>query len=137
MGKEKVLALYKSKNRQRAIDQSNALHVLLNYLFVLPEKQQYALATQILGVSAIIYDYCSACQIFDKPLKIEDIRKLSDLYFGGGTDSAKNALEVLKAELRLKSALPERQPDASRDEWLSSDDGSDLKVEGRTAEDNF
>ena len=104
IGKEKVLALYRSKNRQRHLDQCAALHKLLNYLFVLPEKQQYSLATQILGVSAIVYDYCSTCRVFEREPQVDEIRRLSNLYFGSGIDGAKGALELLKAELRLMAA---------------------------------
>lgn len=134
LGKDKVLALYKSKNRQRQLDQSDALHILLNYLFILPEKQQYALATQILGVSAVVYDYVSACRVFDCSPDTADIRRLSDLYFDTGMDSAKGALEVIKAELRIGSTGLAPKVD----EWLhevDAADGAEMKLEGRTETD--
>src|SRR5690606_18151945 len=48
LGSEKILGLYKSKNKRREYDQNELLHKAMNYLYILSEKNQDFMAEHIL-----------------------------------------------------------------------------------------
>lgn len=78
VGQDKVLALYKSKNRRRSYDRDPDLHKIVNYFFVLSEEKQEKLANELLRFSEYLVDYLATCEAFDlkpKPEELDEIKR--------------------------------------------------------------
>lgn len=114
LGSDKVLALYKSKNRMRSYDKDPDLHRIVNNFFVLPEDNQKALAKQFLGFTDIVIDYLAVCDSFGlepHPGELENIRRC---FVEDGLQAARQYLVEVHGEYHEQIGEPEELTDENQ-----------------------
>lgn len=98
LGTEKILGLYKSKNKMRKMDQNPTLHKTINYMFVISEENQVAVAKQVLELVTVIHDYLKTCKETSQPATMNHVSKLRNSYVDKGLVDAKKLLKSIREE---------------------------------------
>jgi hypothetical protein len=132
MGTDKVLGLYKSKNRRREYDQNEVLHKAMNYMYILSEGNQDYMADHILKMVQFIQMYLSTCRTFKQDPTTEDITELTQKYVENGSAEAENFLNELRDQFYRKM-LSEQDANPPLDflENLMHDEMLGLKIKHR------
>lgn len=98
LGREKILGLYKSKNRRREYDINPLLHQAMNYLYLLSEEKRDFMAEHVLTMVSYIQDYLQACQVTENKPSLENVTLITDLYVKSGDKAVKTFLKQLRFE---------------------------------------
>ncbi len=111
MGTDKILPLYKSKNKRRDYDQVPEFHTAMNYLRVLEEDEQREVAKKVVDLAEFAQDYIERCRFV---ALIPDQRKVAlvrDTYLSMERAQAQQYLEAVKEEfmVSLRPAVKESQ----------------------------
>jgi hypothetical protein len=107
LGSEKVLALYKSKNRMRSYDKDPDLHRIVNNFFVLPDENQMELASQFLGFTDMVIDYLAVCDSFGLEPKEKELESLQRRFVDEGLTSARQYLAEIHGKYHEEIGEPE------------------------------
>lgn len=107
LGSDKIMALYKSKQKKREYDQNPAMHRALNYLMLLTAENRRMIAHRIVGLISHIQDYLKACQKFSIAPSYQQMGDVAIMYMHRGPDEA----NLLIRDMELKSL---RQPKLRR-----------------------
>lgn len=91
---EKVLSLFKAKDKQRWLDQNETVHHAMNVLYVLPEEERIFIATQVIEVTGYLLEYVIICERTNQLSQQEIIRGLCTAFVRG---QLKNTAEYLSA----------------------------------------
>lgn len=122
LGSEKVLALYKSKQRKRDYDQNPAVHKAVNYLLVLSDENRVWIAQRIIGLIGCLHDYLSSCRSFSVLPQRETVDSLTGIYVECGPDEVKAYLKTIEAEFVSQGARPKpRLPNEHLEEFIRND----------------
>lgn len=92
LGPDKVLGIFKSKNRRRSYDQSGPVHQAMNYLFILSEENRLFVASQVIEIVNYIYEYLKSCKRYEIDANHEDVVELTQTYIDSGAEEAKQLL---------------------------------------------
>src|SRR5687768_3105757 len=84
LGGDKVLGLYKSKNKRREYDQNETLHKAMNYLYILSEENQDFMADHVLNLLEYIQTYFASCQEFKANPSFDDVATIASTYVESG-----------------------------------------------------
>ncbi len=101
LGPDKVLGIFKSKNRRRTYDKTNPVHQAMNYLFILSEQNRVFIANQVIELVNLIYEYLKICQMYQVSAQLEEVSEMVRLYMEGGTVEAYQMLEASRKRLQL------------------------------------
>jgi hypothetical protein len=96
LGTEKVLAMYKSKNKRRAYDSNPEMHKAVNYMFILSEQNRDYLADKTLDLIECVTDYLKACRELECEPKEADISDITQTYVSKGAKDAKAFIYELR-----------------------------------------
>ncbi len=111
LGPDKVLGMYKSKNKRRRYDGNSSVHQALNYMFILSDNNRLFMAGKIIEIVNHIYDYLRICKTFRKLPDPDDIQAVVDAYLElGGLHATRllhNIAQNLKEEVALAQVAPE------------------------------
>ncbi len=102
MGAEKILGMYKSKNKRRSYDNDPTLHRAMTYLYVLSEENQLFMASQIMDLLNYIYDYLKTCKAFEADPTVEEVASVTRTFVDSGSSEAKQFLEQVRTEFKTK-----------------------------------
>lgn len=129
LGPDKVMGLYKSKNRRREYDQNDVLHKAMNYLYILSEPNQDFMADHILSMVQYIQQYLGACQAFQASPTLEHVAEITNRYVEKGSTDVESFLNELREEFYQKM-LSGQDTDPPTDfiENFIQDDFSGLKI---------
>ncbi|WP_303673482.1 hypothetical protein [Vampirovibrio chlorellavorus] len=77
---EKVLSLFKAKNKARSYDKIESVHHAMNCLFVLPEAERSRVATEVITVVDHIMEYFAICQYTHQPVDTAILQGIADSF---------------------------------------------------------
>lgn len=127
MGSEKIMALHKSKKRQRSYDHDPNLTKIVNYFFVLPADNQDKLATQFLEFTELVVEYMATCDSFDIEPDQNQLAQLRDLFVETGSNSARDYLEAIHKPyhdaIQSDAPIPIQPTEPSRQQIVGDSDG--------------
>ena len=102
LGTERVLALYKSKQKKRKYDQNPTVHKAMNYLMVISPENRHFLANRIIELMGYIQDYLKTCQMYTTSPEADKVQVLTDLYVQLGSDECRKFLTSVQTEFKRK-----------------------------------
>ncbi len=100
LGKDKVLALYQSKQKRRAVDQDPLTHNIYNYLYVLPEADQNRYAKQMMELFQLVLEYLRAVRSAGAMAQPESIAMITNVFVAKGAAETQYFLDNLVIEMR-------------------------------------
>lgn len=115
LGDEKVMGLYKSKNKRREYDTNETLHKAMNYLYILSEDNQDIMADHILQLVGYIQKYLSTCRVFETDPSLEDVLRITQTYIEEGNAEVEQFLVQLREELHVKMLAVNENEEKPRD----------------------
>jgi hypothetical protein len=110
LGPDKVLGIFKSKNRRRGYDKNNPMHQAMNYLFILSDQNRVFIANQVIELVNFIYEYLKICRMYQVSARLEEVSELIRLYLEAGTVEAHQMLEDIRKRLQLLGAAKTEIP---------------------------
>lgn len=102
LGGDTVLAMYKSKRRQRKYDKNPHLHRAINYLLVLPEEKRRLLAVKIGELIELMTDYLKICRAHQAESQTAVVQAITTTYVKAGKTQCLKLLQELEKEFRQK-----------------------------------
>ena len=99
LGTDKVLALFKSKNKKRHYDQNQTAHVALNYMGFLSEDNQQFMVVSITDMMGLVREYLQLCKTTEQSPEHVHIGALTDGYVTQGKEATDVILKAIEAEL--------------------------------------
>jgi hypothetical protein len=133
LGGDKVLGLYKSKNKRREYDQNESLHKAMNYLYILSDENQDFMAIHILKMLNYIQQYFATCREFNENPSLEEVADMTQQYVISGKTAVERFLRNLRDMFRRnidenKSSTPTRPIMSStpviKDDNVTADDNN-------------
>lgn len=100
LGKEKVLALYKSRLKRREYDSCPWLSKAMNYLMILEPSDQWFLAVKLQEMIDVVRDYLVACKASGMAIRLHLVECLTNTYAECGAREAKNLYQNVVREIR-------------------------------------
>ena len=98
LGSDKILALYKSKQKKREYDQNPLIHRALTYLMLLSEENRRLIASRIVGLISQINDYLRSCQASAMAPSIEHMRDIRSTYLKLGPEEASRKVKHIQEQ---------------------------------------
>jgi hypothetical protein len=117
LGPEKVLGIFKSKNKRRSYDNNSSVHQAMNYLYIMTDENRLLIAGQVIEIVNFIYDYLKECKEFKMSAQLEDVSSITQSYIESGSDEARRMLAGIRQ--RFTSNVSQRV--VGNDEFLSED----------------
>ena len=134
LGTEKVLGLYKSKNKRREYDQNELLHQTMNHLYILSDHHRALVSTHVLNLVQYGQMYLGTCRTFKQEPKIDEVSEMTDRYVEKGPEETEAFLRDLREHYQQllngtrKTILPfETKPIGGTDTIQSSNDGMKIR----------
>jgi hypothetical protein len=128
LGTEKVLAVYKSKQRKRAYDKNQAVHRAINYLMVLSENNRLWISKRIVGLMAHLQDYLKTCRLYSAQPTQQSVDQLTTVYVKFGPDEVKSYLKAVEAEFISQGR--QKTPTQGSMVEVIMDEGIGLRIRG-------
>jgi hypothetical protein len=110
LGKDIVLALFKSKRRNRKTDTISGFYTLTNYFRVLPERHQKQIGQKTTDLLRLVLEYLRHSQLRQLPLNMGVVAQISDIFVAKGALSAMQFLNAWDTETQNVYALGEPEP---------------------------
>jgi len=92
LGKEKVLALYKSAQKRREYDRDPYLTKAMNYLMILNPDQQFFISVKLLDLIHVVRDFMVVCKQHAVRLQLAMVEKITHMYVHCGRKEAEEFL---------------------------------------------
>lgn len=105
LGSEKVLALYKSKEKRRKYDQLPGMHASVNYLYLMPPQNRGLLVDKVRELTNNVAQYLQMCKTTTHEAAVREIDELTKTYVKNGMQSAQNLIRRIE-ESELESMEP-------------------------------
>jgi hypothetical protein len=118
LGTEKVLSMYKSKQKKRDYDRNAAFHQAMNYMMVMSSQNRQAISGKVLVLMGHMQEYLQVCKERNASPSAQVMADIADVYIKEGSDQAKGFISELKIE-----------PDASLNESLRSEEEG-MRIKG-------
>jgi hypothetical protein len=100
LGTDKVLAMYKSKQKKRHYDQNPDTHQAMNYLMIMNPESQVFIASKVIEMMGFMQEYLQLCKTYAQSPERESIHAISDTYVHQGPKEARVFLSSLNTEFR-------------------------------------
>lgn len=138
LGKEKVLALYKSEQGRRHYDKDPNLSRAMNYLMILSPSDQFFLASRLMDLIHLVRDFMVICKKYGQGIQLALIERLTETYVRYGLNEAAETLEKVRVKYmhffaaqnpagNIYPIVPQRQ--SAQGLWESvSIEGSSLRL---------
>ncbi len=144
LGKDKVLALYKSQEKRRDYDTDPYLSKAMNYLMILEPPDQFFLAVKVNDLINVVSEFMILCHQHAQKIQLAVIERLTGTYVHCGLNEAEDLLHTIQHKFEQYfshkkaqpppegSPNPENQPNAepaSLSFWESiSTQGADMRL---------
>jgi hypothetical protein len=102
LGSERVLALYKSKKKQRKYDQNPAVHEAMNYMLVMNEDSRLFLASKVIELVGFMQNYLKLCKQYETAPSMETLETISSSYVERGPEQTAAFLRYLDSEFKTR-----------------------------------
>lgn len=96
IGQEKILALYKSKNKKRSYDKNPTMHKTVNYILLISEENRTILAKKIIELVSVVRDYFQICKESQNRPVSTQVKSLRDDYIAKGLKAAQEKLKQIR-----------------------------------------
>lgn len=110
LGKEKVLALYKSAQKRREYDSDPYLTKAMNYLMILNPDEQFFISVKLLDLIHVVRDFMVVCKQHAVKLHLAMVEKITHMYVHCGRKEAEefltNSQNLFERMFVKKEALP-------------------------------
>lgn len=116
LGAEIILALHKSKQRQRGYDRQAHVHQALNDLMMASSENRISLANTLLGLIGVVQAYLKLCRDYGLIPQKEVIQAISAAYAKGGAADAAAHVSTLDHTLKKRYPGLSAAPEAVRSE---------------------
>ncbi len=103
LGQERVIGLYKSKNKYRQMDQEQTVHRAMNYFLILSDEDRLLMSRRMGSLYRLIYQYITASQSSGNPLFPDVINRIVWTYQKTGVGSATQLLEEILHRIQPKA----------------------------------
>lgn len=106
LGRDKILALYKSHRKVRSYDKNPAVHKAMNYLMLLDIENRQSIARQMSELIQCVQDYLNFCKNQGIEAETDDIQVLLKNYAERGYTNTQSDLKALKQALSFTVSRP-------------------------------
>lgn len=139
LGTEKVLAIYKSKQKQRSYDNNPTVHRALNYMMILSPENRLFISKRIIELIGYLQDYLKTCKLHEATPTLPSVERIRDVYIQFGPEDASRFLQAMEQEftrkLRMKGEEPQKAlVEAKKDEIIITEEitseGLGMKIRG-------
>lgn len=110
LGSDKILALYKSKQKKRDYDQNPAIHRALTYLMLLSNENRRLIAHRIVGLISHLQEYLKSCRMFSILPTFEQMQDVSNAYLKLGPEAATQKIQTFEKDSYRNAQRTKRQP---------------------------
>lgn len=136
LGQEKILALYKSKQKLRKLDQNPMMHKTVNYLFVVAEENKQQIARHVLELISTVHSYLLLMREAKQSPTLQHILEIRNTYVSHGIEAAKQQVKAIELEISQSlllgrvSAAPALTPPPGpkREIEIKEDDSGGMKI---------
>lgn len=139
LGTDKVLALYKSKQKKRKYDQNPQMHRAMNYLMVMSPEKQQVISKRIVELVGYIQEYFKTCKEYTVRPEVGAVESLTETYVHMGAEETRKFLKTVKDEFirqLQESGPPTPEPVAAKEGRPKSiseairDEGMGMRIKG-------
>ncbi len=102
LGTDKILALYRSKEKKRTYDKDPTVHKMVNYLYVMSPENQHFMAQHIIIIIKHVQHYLQLCAESEIAPQRKELEGITQAYAISGDEAAKEMLTSIRQEF-LKS----------------------------------
>ncbi|MDX2085155.1 MAG: hypothetical protein SFZ03_07190 [Candidatus Melainabacteria bacterium] len=113
LGREKILALHKSKQRARQEDQNRHLHKAVTYLAVLSEDNKERLGHRMLELSVSTLEYFRACTEFQRDPSKKEVSTVVNVCVAYGNKESRQFVHKLRQRFldEVEQLAAEQKPE--------------------------
>jgi hypothetical protein len=109
LGKEKVLALYKSRAKRRDYDLDPYLSRAMNYLMILEPSDQFFLAVKVNDMIRVVREFMDLCHTYSQKIQLAIVERLTGTYVQGGLHEAQDLLSVIHGKFHKYFSGPKKE----------------------------
>jgi hypothetical protein len=102
MGSDKVLALYKSKQKKRKYDKNPTVHRAMNYMMILSPENRVIISKKILEMITFLQGYLITCKNLTTAPSLNGVERIRDVYVQFGPDDVRHFLAAMQEEFMNK-----------------------------------
>lgn len=124
LGSEKILPLYKSKNKRRDYDQVSEFHTALNYLQVLETNERQNVSLRVLDLAKFALEYLDKCKFTALLPDKKKLERVRDAYLKLEKGKASEYLKAVHQE--LKNSMQSKGTPLQKQGYIS--DGSTIHL---------
>ncbi len=95
LGTEKVLAIYRSKEKKRTYDQNPTVHKMVNYLYLMSPENQNFMAKHIILIMKLVQEYLQLCAVNQIEPQKTDLEEMTQSYANNGNEAAQKVLSSI------------------------------------------
>lgn len=117
LGKDKVLGLYKSKQRKRLYDKNPSLHNAMNQMYILGSQEQEHVVGQVRKLFLYVEHYFACCGSAQIQPTLGHIKMLTQAFMEKGAEETQKLLESIETELGIHEVMT-----------LQSDENDDMQL---------
>lgn len=100
LGKEKVLALYKSQSQRRSYDNDPNMRRAMNYLMILDSSDQFFLASKLMELMEVTRDYLVICKRYASSPQVAVVENIARAFIEEGAREARAFLRAIHQEFQ-------------------------------------
>lgn len=100
LGKDKVLALYKSQDKRREYDKDPYLSKAMNYLMILESSNQFFLALKVNDLIGVVQEFISLCKEYAQTVQLEIIERITNVYVRCGLNETQDLLAAIHTKFK-------------------------------------
>ncbi|MEB3286234.1 MAG: hypothetical protein VKJ04_01900 [Vampirovibrionales bacterium] len=113
LGQEKIISLYKSKNKLRSYDKNAMMHKAVNYFLLISEENRLVMSTKVIELVGVVRDYLHVCKEASEPPVALHVTTIRDSYVEAGLKGARQKLlQIRELFLGERFASRIKQPAA-------------------------
>ena len=98
LGSDKIMALYKSKEKKRSYDSSPAMHRAMNYLMLMPIENRRILSHRIVGLVGHLQEYLRSCKKFCMIATYQQMGEVAVAYMHRGSTEANHLIQAMELQ---------------------------------------
>ncbi len=102
LGTKKVLAIYRSKEKNRNYDKNPTAHKMVNYLYLMSPENQIFMAKHIIQIMKHVQEYLKLCSTHQIDPQKEDLENITQNYVSQGNEAVEKTLKLI-SQTFLKS----------------------------------
>jgi hypothetical protein len=129
LGPEKVLGLFKSKNKQRKYDSLPEVHQGINYMYILPDEQRLFIAEQLIELVDSFQKYFALCRKSGQEPRVMLASQLSKTYLQEGKQATEAWLSQAQMDVSASPTQDLAQTITYDERLDSGKDGMRIRLE--------